>query len=269
MFYINGAAQNKIRVWDVNPTGQPALLMLHGWPLDMRIFESLSMDLAKSDCRIVLMDLRGFGGSDAPWDGYRYDDMAADVGTVIKALRLEGVTLLGFSMGGAIALRYMRLFQGWQVARLALVSAAAPSFTRSNDFPHGLSTSQVDALLDLAANDRPRMNAEFGRSFFTNRASSAMREWTQSICNDASAIGTIKAGQSLRDEDLRPDMSAVRVPCGIFHGRTDRICPFELALALEAGIPNAQLFAFQQIGHSILLEDHVRLSTQLLSFLRG
>lgn len=269
MFYITGAAHNKIAVRDINPMGRQTILMLHGWPLNMRVFEPLSMELATEDCRVVAMDLRGFGASDAPWAGYRYDDLSADVAAVVNALRLERFALLGFSMGGAVALRYMRCFRSWQVARLLLVSAAAPSFTRRPDFPHGMNTQQVNAMLETAAQDRPRMNAEFGRMFFSGRASMAMREWVQGLCNDASAIGTQKAGQALRDEDLRPDLEAVRVPCGIFHGRMDRICPYDLAVALQAGIPGATLFPFPQMGHSILLEDHVRLGAQILTFLRA
>jgi pimeloyl-ACP methyl ester carboxylesterase len=55
------------------------------------------------DYDVVMPDARGHGDSGAPEDGYRYDDLAADVVGLMDALDLSAPVLLGHSMGGLTA----------------------------------------------------------------------------------------------------------------------------------------------------------------------
>ena len=71
--------------------------------------------------RVVTMDLPGFGRSDAPACGYSYDCLSDAVYAVVKSLGLCRFVLVGFSMGGAIVLRYMRRHRGYGVRKLALL----------------------------------------------------------------------------------------------------------------------------------------------------
>jgi pimeloyl-ACP methyl ester carboxylesterase len=82
-------------------SGSP-LLMVHGWPLDHRLFEPQVAALARAH-RVATFDRRGFGASRAPPDlGLEVDDLAA----IIEALALDSVHLLGMSQGARIALRF-------------------------------------------------------------------------------------------------------------------------------------------------------------------
>ena len=82
-------------------TGE-ALLMLHGWPLDHRMFEPQIRALA-DDLHVVALDRRGFGRSTAPAD---MTEELNDIDAVIASLNLRRVHLLGVSQGGRVALRY-------------------------------------------------------------------------------------------------------------------------------------------------------------------
>ena len=53
-------------------------------------------------------------------------------------------------MGGAIALRYMNCFHGFEVCKLILLSAAAPCFARRPGFPYGKPVQEVNDLINLA-----------------------------------------------------------------------------------------------------------------------
>ncbi len=99
------------RLWVPVPGGRlyvevagdgPPLLMIHGWPLDHRIFDAQVAGL-KQDLTLIRYDRRGFGKSDAPPDLVREVD---DIDTVLDALGLESAHLLGMSQGGRVALRY-------------------------------------------------------------------------------------------------------------------------------------------------------------------
>jgi len=82
---INGV---KINVEDLGGTGIP-VVFIHGWPWNHKMFEYQFIELPKHGYRCIGIDLRGFGDSDKPWDGYNYDTLADDVNAVLNALNIE------------------------------------------------------------------------------------------------------------------------------------------------------------------------------------
>jgi pimeloyl-ACP methyl ester carboxylesterase len=94
--------------------GDDVVLCLHGWPQNWFEWRHLLPELAAAGHRVVAMDLRGFGWSEAPPDGYEKENMADDVLAVLDELGLERVKLVGHDWGGWIgfllALRAPRRF---------------------------------------------------------------------------------------------------------------------------------------------------------------
>lgn len=74
---IKSVSGVNISVEDIG-TGKP-IVFIHGWPVNHKMFEYQFTELPKHGYRCVGIDLRGFGDSDKPWDGYYYDTMADDV----------------------------------------------------------------------------------------------------------------------------------------------------------------------------------------------
>ncbi|HEX8752437.1 MAG TPA: alpha/beta hydrolase [Solirubrobacterales bacterium] len=81
--------------------GEDVVLCLHGWPQHWYEWRYLMPALA-SRHRVLAMDLRGFGSSDAPRGGYEKENLAADVLAVLDELGLERVKLVGHDWGGWI-----------------------------------------------------------------------------------------------------------------------------------------------------------------------
>lgn len=81
-------------------SGDDAVLMLHGWPQHWYEWRHLMPALAASGRRALAMDLRGFGWSDAPRDGYEKENLVDDVLAVLDELGLERVKLVGHDWGG-------------------------------------------------------------------------------------------------------------------------------------------------------------------------
>jgi pimeloyl-ACP methyl ester carboxylesterase len=81
--------------------GDDPVLLLHGWPQHWYEWRHLMPALADRH-RVIALDLRGFGWSDAPRDGYLKEEMAADVLAVLDALGIERVKLVGHDWGGWI-----------------------------------------------------------------------------------------------------------------------------------------------------------------------
>ncbi len=81
--------------------GEDVVLCLHGWPQHWYEWRHLMPALADRH-RVLALDLRGFGWSDAPRRGYEKENMATDVLAVLDELGLERVKLVGHDWGGWI-----------------------------------------------------------------------------------------------------------------------------------------------------------------------
>jgi pimeloyl-ACP methyl ester carboxylesterase len=82
--------------------GEDVVLCLHGWPQHWYEWRHLMPALAEAGHRVLAMDLRGFGWSDAPASGYEKENMADDVLAVLDELGLKRVKLVGHDWGGWI-----------------------------------------------------------------------------------------------------------------------------------------------------------------------
>ena len=86
-----------------DPDGD-VLVFVHGWPDSWYSFSRV-LGLLPQRYRAVSPDLRGFGRSDRPADGYAIDDFARDVLATLDALGIQRATLVGHSMGSFVARR--------------------------------------------------------------------------------------------------------------------------------------------------------------------
>jgi non-heme chloroperoxidase len=233
------------------------------------MFEYQFTELPKHGYRCIGIDLRGFGDSDKPWDGYNYDTMADDVKAVLDTLNIENAALVGFSMGGAISIHYMARHKGAHIKKLALLAAAAPCFTKRPDFPHGLDKSAVDGLIQQTYTDRPSMLKNFSQLFFQHpeKLSAEFNMWNLNLGLAASAYATIHCAVELRDADLRKDLADIQVPTLILHGTDDRICLFDLAKKMNEGIKGSQLIPVEKAGHGFYYEQREKVNSELVRFI--
>lgn len=275
-----------IRDWGQGKT----IVFIPGWPLGHEMFEYQFTQLPQHGYRCIGISMRGFGKSSKPWGEYTYDVFADDLQSVLHSLALRNVTLVGFSMGGAIALRYMARHKGDGISKLVLCAAAAPSFTTRSGFPFRIEPEAVDSLIELCYSDRAKLNAEFGKIIFRNSdaVSPQLLDWFQSLGMEASPHATAACLATLRDSDLREDIQSVNVPTVLFHGLHDQVCPFELAETMTAqseamsngaeampageeaaagGIRGARLIRFENSGHALFYEERDKFNAELMNFI--
>jgi pimeloyl-ACP methyl ester carboxylesterase len=82
----------------------------------------------------------------------------------------------------------------------------------------------------------------------------------------ASSHATAECLIALRDTDLRSDLSKITIPTLIMHGQKDKICSFDLAEQMRAGITNSHLVIFEKSGHSLFLEETHKFNSELIKF---
>jgi len=90
-------------VCDVRGKGDTALIFLHGWCGDREYWKH-QVEAFAPDYRIVAFDQAGHGESTKDRKNWTVNSLAGDVQSVVKALGLNRVILVGHSMGGPIAL---------------------------------------------------------------------------------------------------------------------------------------------------------------------
>lgn len=98
--------------------GAPVVL-LHGWPQTSFCWHKVFGELAETHT-VIAPDLRGYGLTDKPHEGYDKRTMAADVSELVRALGFESVTVVGHDRGGRVAHRWA-LDRPREVARLAVL----------------------------------------------------------------------------------------------------------------------------------------------------
>lgn len=255
--------------------GKSIFFFVHGWPLNHKMFEYQFVQLKQNGYRCIGIDLRGFGMSAKPWGSYNYDIFADDIYKVMNALKLEQkkIALVGFSMGGAVVMRYVAKYYPKNLSHIIFMGAAAPSFTKREAHPYGHDKSFCDELITKSLRDRPKMVSDFGKSFFStpDSQSSEMSSWLFTLSMEASPYATLKCVEELRDADLRNDMHMVSerdLPVAIFHGIHDKICPVDLAKVMNQGIKGSKLVQFDNSGHGLNIEEKEKTNEELMKFIK-
>src|SRR5690349_2244381 len=94
------------RDWASERPGAPDLVLLHGFTGHARSWDAFA-DAMTDRYRVLALDQRGHGETTWAADGaYGNDAMVEDLKAFVAALKLDRFTLLGLSMGGAVAMHY-------------------------------------------------------------------------------------------------------------------------------------------------------------------
>lgn len=110
--FSSGQAQvNGTTLHYVRGGGGPAIVLVHGFPMDWTEYRSIMPRLAER-FTVVSVDLPGIGKSSPSATGYDTAHMAADIHTLACALNLEQPYIVGHDLGGLTTYAYVRQFPG-------------------------------------------------------------------------------------------------------------------------------------------------------------
>ncbi|MDQ0220257.1 2-succinyl-6-hydroxy-2,4-cyclohexadiene-1-carboxylate synthase [Peribacillus cavernae] len=108
---------------EIRGEGEP-LLLLHGFTGSLETWHFL-VPILGSRYKLILVDIIGHGNTDSPIDYRRYEmeKAAGDLQHILHTLEMEKVHILGYSMGGRLALSFACLYPQY-VNKLILESAS-------------------------------------------------------------------------------------------------------------------------------------------------
>ncbi|MCX6093851.1 MAG: alpha/beta hydrolase [Candidatus Bipolaricaulota bacterium] len=231
------ATNSGVRIhYEVEGAG-PALL-LHHWTFSSldAWYELGYVDALAPEFRLVLLDSRGHGKSDAPHDeaAYRPEPRVADVVAVLDAIGEKQTTFFGFSMGGWI---------GFACAEFAPDRFRA--FILGGQHPY---TQTMEG-----AREWLRVGEEEGAQAFINLWEREVRPLRLAEKERMRRFDFAAMRVAAQDRDpLESVLPRIRVPCLLFAGAKDEA--HALAEKATLQIPNAQFISLPSLAHGQTIE---------------
>ncbi|AZD54498.1 Hydrolase, alpha/beta fold family [Pseudomonas chlororaphis subsp. aurantiaca] len=253
---------------DIGPrTGVPLVLFNH-WGAVLDNFDPAIIDGLAQTRRVIATDYRGIGGSGgiAP---LTVGEMADDGIQLIRALGLDTVDVLGFSLGGFVAQDIALKAPG--VVRRLILTGTGPAGGSGIDKVGSVSWPLI--LKGLLTLRDPKFYLFFTSTPNGRRAASQY-------------LQRLKARKKNRDKGSTPsaflrqlkaiiawgkqapqDLGRLRTPTLIVNGDNDIMVPSVNSIALANRIPNAQWVIYEDAGHGGIFQHYIDFVAKTLAFL--
>jgi pimeloyl-ACP methyl ester carboxylesterase len=239
------------------PDDGPAVVLIHGLASDSNTWDKVIPALAAQGVRVVAVDLLGHGYSDKPARHYGLDDFAEQLNDLFAALGLESATVVGHSLGGAIAVAFGYLYPQ-HLDRLVLVSAGGlgrevHAMLRAASLPGAstvlnwvfqprlvriYSSPRLHRLLRLTPEELANLSRA-GRAFSSAAGRAAF----------LSAVrGVIEPGGQ-RGSFIQMGVLAPHIPTLFVHSECDDVIPVAHARAAHEHLPGSRLLIFPGGSH--------------------
>ena len=277
MPYVTVGKENGTNIdiyYEDHGSGAPVIL-IHGYPLSGASWEKQMPALLNAGYRVITYDRRGFGKSSQPTVGYNYDTFAADLREVVTQLKLQDVTLVGFSMGGGEIARYFGKYGSKGVSKAVFISSVPPFLLKTADNPEGVDAGVFEGIKKAVAADRYAFFTEFFKNFYNTdlylgkRVSEHVVHASWNIAAGASATASLACVPTWL-EDFRENLKSVDVPTLVIHGDDDRIVPLAAAGQRTAKlVKGAKLVVIKGGPHCITWTHADEVNAALVNFLKG
>jgi pimeloyl-ACP methyl ester carboxylesterase len=248
--------------------GEP-LVLLHGWPQNWWAWRRV-VPLLAPHARLVMPDLRGFGWSDAPPDGYDKQSMAEDVLAVLDALRVERARIVGHDWGGWIA--FLACMAAPERFERALVLSISPPFGRPS--PRALlDLWRLAYMLPISApvlGERLAASRRFVRTMLTARAGAFtdddLRVFAEVLAEPARARATVQLYRTFLTRELvRGARGRLHVPARLVVGARDPVVRPSLLTGRERYADDLTIEIVPGCGHWIPAERPDLVAERVLS----
>jgi 3-oxoadipate enol-lactonase/4-carboxymuconolactone decarboxylase len=238
--------------------GRPLLVLGHSLACDHGQWDP-QMAALLARFRVLRVDLRGHGASDAPAGDYAIEQLGRDVLAAVDACGVsERFAYCGLSLGGMIG-QWLGLHAGERLTALVLANTSA----RLDD-PAGFDA----ARLAMLQHGMTAVEAAVMERFFSDRAPAAMRETVRATLLATHPVGCAGCCAAIRDLDHREMVSGIRVPTLVIGSEVDQSTPWKgHGDLLASRIPGARAVVFDS-AHLSNIERPSTFNAALFDFLQ-
>jgi pimeloyl-ACP methyl ester carboxylesterase len=246
---------------DAGSGGIPVVL-LHGFPLNSRMWDAQVTELSKVT-RVIAPDFRGFGKSTSTQE-FTMETLADDVHELLESIGALPCVLAGLSMGGYVALAYIKKYPT-DLAALALIDTKAEPDNAEGKTARNqmIDTARAQGSKPIADKMQPRLlDPQTERR--TPDVVKRVREMMES-CPPRTIAHALAA---MRDRaDHTATLATIRVPTLIIVGETDAITPPDVARQMREMIKGSRLEIIRDSGHMSPMEQPDKVNAILREFI--
>ena len=241
-----------------------ALVLLHGFPLDNRMWHA-QIERLSDHYRVIAPDLRGFGQSRRS-DPFTLESLADDIHLFIEQLVAVPCVLGGLSMGGYVAQVYARKYAA-DLRGLILVDTKAegdapPAKDARNKMIELVRSSGAGPVAEELI---PKLLAEG-----TRKSRPEVVRALRGLIENCPPRTIEYALLALRDRpDLSGDLPSIGTPTLIIVGDQDAITPPSFSEAMRKAIPNGTLEVVRVAGHMAPMEQPEQVNRAIERFMGG
>ncbi len=231
-----------------NPASKQALVFLHGWRADSKIWIPAMKNLSPELASVYLIDLPGFGGSEEPRHPFTVSDYAEIILSFFEKLHIKNTVLVGHSIGGRIAIK---LGTKSTFKKIVLVDSAGIKINAQK-------IRMLNTLAKLASPIFRLPGLEKARAAIYKQLGSDDYLATPNLTH------TYK---NIISEDLRPILKHILSPTAIIWGENDTETPLQMGKIINQEIPHSSLTIIKDAGHFPFLDQPDQFISALLKAL--
>jgi|SRR5688572_28222183 len=240
-------------------SGEPALVLIHGWSCDSNYWRE-QVPVLKQKYTIVTVDLAGHGGTDGNRTDWSIARFGQDVATAVAAVPNQQLILVGHSMGGPVAIEAARLLKGRTLGIIGVdtfntVGAPAPT------------KAQVDAILKPFETDFIGTTRRLVSDHLF--APDGDRKLADKVSYDMSlapARVALPAMRALFEYDFAAPLKDLSVPIvGIFSKLGEPVNEARIRKVL----PKFHAVTLEGVGHFLMMEDPAGFNAALETEVQG
>lgn len=266
---------NAIAYRDIGRQEGVPLVLINRFRGTMDNWDPKLIDKIATERRVLMFDQPGFArSSGTPPDNLH--DFAGTAVKVAKKLGIEQFDVLGFSMGGTVALQL--LLDHPELVRRAVIAGSTPGFVAGDVPSNRVAGNEVWSVATKPVNS----DEDFLFLFFepTETSQKAGREYLARLRMRKDAFAKmveapawqaqLKSASGVREAStsLLPRLKDIAQPVLVANGKHDIMAPTYASLAMVTELPNAWLKVYPDSGHGFLFQHADEFGEDVLRFLR-
>jgi 3-oxoadipate enol-lactonase len=243
----------------------PAVVLIHGFGLDMRMWDTQLADLA-AEFRVVRYDCRGFGTS-GPLDPAIPYTHSADLVALLDYLSIEQAALVGLSFGGQVALK-TALLAPQRVLALVLLDSLLDGVPWDEESKAGLT--------ELGSQLRAGGLTAGRKAWLAHPLFAAARRRPEVSTKLAEMMADYPGQHWLGQDPHLPDSAApiellerLTIPALVIAGELDVPGFRAMTDVLGQRLPLAEKIFVEDAGHMVNMEQPAAVNALLRRFLRA
>ena len=259
-------------------SGRPLVLLHSAWATNE--WWQWQIPFLSHHYRTYALDIRGHGKSSPLEKVYSVEGFSRDLESFLKQLRLEAPVLVGWSLGGIIAMQYC-LDHPSDLMGLVLIATQGHKNPRLKPrFILYFLQAQLNLLMDFTQPRKfDRVTQQFPsqgnwmlekqvRQMLSPQVSRESLDWIIADISNNPRTAYWQVIRSVWNWEAGETLKQIKVPTLILVGERDRLTPPHISERLHRAIPNSKLVIVKGASHYMVIERPEWVNTKILNFLK-